>query len=261
VLSSQLGTATRIAVLRRSAPDNSPRVSTLVAAELPILAVEATLAAITSFTLVVPLGLPWWLPLAAITVVVGISLALSKLGRTRARWLHEGLTVMRSLHGRSRLVGFVLVAVAAQILRNWLLLHAVGVDASLFDAVAVLIAVVTLGQLPFGLSTGAAASVLILGPQGVTQAAAAGVLLTATGTVGALCFASWGALDATVGRHGVGTLALRLRGRNRWLRRPAAGSWAALAALPLNRRRSVERSYFGGLTHLQITRVLGLAAG
>jgi hypothetical protein len=260
VLSSQLGTAARIAALRRSAPERSPRVSTLVAAELPILAVEASLAAIFSFTLVVPLGLPWWLPLAATAVVAAVSVVLRRIGRTRALWLHQGLAVLRSLHGRSRLVGFVLVAVAAQIMRNWLVLHAVGFDASLFDAVAVLIAVVSLGQLPFGLSTGAAASVLILGPQGVSLAAAAGVLLTATGTVGALGFAAWGVLDAAVDEHRLGALALRVRGRNRWLRRPAAGSWAALAALPLQRRRSVERSYFGGLTHLQITRVLGLAA-
>ena len=46
--------------------------------------------------------------------------------------------------GGSLLIGFVLVAVFAQIFRNWMLLHAVGVDASLFDAIAVLIAVVTL---------------------------------------------------------------------------------------------------------------------
>ena len=49
-------------------------------------------------------------------------------------------------------------ALFAQVARNWLLLHAVGVDASVFDAIAVLIAVVSLGQLPFGLSVGAAAS-------------------------------------------------------------------------------------------------------
>ncbi|MGI8801403.1 MAG: hypothetical protein ACR2KV_04410 [Solirubrobacteraceae bacterium] len=36
----------------------------------------------------------------------------------------------------------------AQVFRNWLLLHAVGVHASLLDAVAVLIAVSTLSQLP-----------------------------------------------------------------------------------------------------------------
>lgn len=59
--------------------------------------------------------------------------------------------------------------VFAQILRNWLLLHAVGVDASVFDATAVLIAVVTLGQLPVGPSVGAAAAVLILGSDGSPQ--------------------------------------------------------------------------------------------
>ena len=73
--------------------------------------------------------------------------------------------MLRSQKGSVRLVGFVLIAVFAQIARNWLLLHAVGVDASLFDAIAVLIAVVSLGQLPFGLSVGAAAAVLILGPR------------------------------------------------------------------------------------------------
>jgi uncharacterized membrane protein YbhN (UPF0104 family) len=56
--------------------------------------------------------------------------------------------------------------VVAQILRNWILLRAVGVDASLLDATAVLIAVVTLGQLPVGPTVGAAAAVLILGHDG-----------------------------------------------------------------------------------------------
>lgn len=93
------------------------------------------------------------------------------------------------------MVGFVLVAVFAQILRNWLLLHAVGIDASLFDATAVLIAVVTLGQLPVGPTVGAAAAVLILGSQGLAAAAAAGLLLTVTGTLGGLCFAAWAGAD------------------------------------------------------------------
>jgi hypothetical protein len=69
------------------------------------------------------------------------------------------------------------------------------VDASLFDAIAVLIAVVTLGQLPVGPSVGAAAAVLILGGDGVAAAAAAGLMLTATGTLGGLCFAAWAGAD------------------------------------------------------------------
>ena len=103
--------------------------------------------------------------------------------------------MLRSLRGGGRVVGFVLIAVFAQIFRNWLLLHAVGVDASLFDAIAVLIAVVTLGQLPVGPTVGAAAAVLILGSDGVAAAAAAGVLLTVTGTLGGLCFAAWAGAD------------------------------------------------------------------
>jgi hypothetical protein len=103
--------------------------------------------------------------------------------------------VLRSLGHGSRLIGFVLVAVFAQIFRNWILLRAVGVDASFFDAIAVLIAVVTLSQLPVGPSVGAAAAVLKLGQEGVAATAAAGLLLTATGTAGGLCFAAWAGAD------------------------------------------------------------------
>jgi hypothetical protein len=71
----------------------------------------------------------------------------------------------------------------------------VGVDASFSDAIAVLIAVVTPGQLPVGPSVGAAAAVLILGRDGVAAAAGAGVLMTVTGTVGGLCFAAWAGAD------------------------------------------------------------------
>jgi hypothetical protein len=195
VLNSQLGVAARIAALRRSSPDACPNVSTLVAAEFPILAVEGTLAALTSFTLVGPLGLPWWLPLVALAVIAGTSAGLRHLALRKGRELWRGLAVLRSLREGSRVVVFVLVAVFAQIFRNWLLLRAVGVDASFFDAIAVLIAVVTLGQLPIGPSVGAAAAVLILGHDGVAAAAAAGVLLTVTGTAGGLAFAGWAGAD------------------------------------------------------------------
>jgi uncharacterized membrane protein YbhN (UPF0104 family) len=195
VINGQLGVAARIAALRRSSPAISPQVPTLIAAEFPILAVEATLAALASVTLVAPLGLPWWLPIVALIVLVLASAGLRHLALRKGRELWSGLAVLRSLQGGSRVIGLVLVAVFAQIFRNWLLLHAVGVDASFFDAIAVLIAVATLGQLPVGPSVGAAAAVLILGSDGVAAAAAAGVLMTVTGTIGGLCFAAWAGAD------------------------------------------------------------------
>jgi uncharacterized membrane protein YbhN (UPF0104 family) len=195
VINTQLGVAARIAALRRSSPSVSPQVPTLIAAEFPILAIEGMLAALASFTLIAPLGLPWWLPLVILAVVGAASAGLRHLALRKGRELWRGLAVLRSLRGGGRVFAFMLVAVFAQIFRNWLLLHAVGVDASFFDAIAVLIAVVSLAQLPVGPSVGAAAAVLILGSDGVAAAAAAGVLMTVTGTVGGLCFLGWAGAD------------------------------------------------------------------
>src|SRR3954447_22869325 len=187
LVNAQLGTAARIAALRRSAPDESPTVAPLLTAEVPIMVVEGLLA---------PIGLPWWAPLVVLAVALGISSGLRSLARGTGRGLRRGLNVMRSLNGSAWIVGLILVATFAQIARNWLVLHAVGVhDASVFDATAVLIAQVTLAQLPLGPTTGAASTVLILGPHGVAAVAAAGGLLTVTGTVGGGLFALWAVQD------------------------------------------------------------------
>jgi hypothetical protein len=135
----------------------------LIAALVPILTIEGVLAALTSFTL----GLPWWLPLVLLAIAVAL---VSGLGTLANRWregLWSGLAVLRSARGGVGVVALVLVAVFAQIARNWLMLHAVG----------------------------AAAVVVILGANGVALAAAAGVLLTATGTAGAIAYAAWAGSD------------------------------------------------------------------
>ena len=200
LVNAQLGTAARIAALRRSAPEESPRVAPLLTAEVPIMVVEGMLAAIASVTLIAPLGLPWWGPIGFLAVALLVSSGLRSLARGTGRGLRRGLHVMRSLNGSATIIALILVATFAQIGRNWLVLHGVGVDVSVFDATAVLIAQVTLAQLPLGPSTGAASTVLILGPHGVAAVAAAGVLLTVTGTVGGGLFALWALQDRL--RHG-----------------------------------------------------------
>jgi uncharacterized membrane protein YbhN (UPF0104 family) len=203
ILNGSLGLAARIASLRRAAPQTSPQVPALLAAEIPIISVEIALVAIFSFTLVGPLGVPWWVPVAAIAVTSAAVIGLRRLSERRRRGLWSGLAVMRS--GRGRMIGLVLVAICAQIARNWLMLRAIGVQVSVLDAIALLIAMFTLGQLPVGPSLGAAAAVLILGAHGVAATAAAGVLLTVTGTAGSLCYASWAGADRLLaGRLSVG---------------------------------------------------------
>src|SRR4029079_2608508 len=143
------------------------------------------------FTLLGPLGLPWWSAVLCLAVSLAAVGGLSILSRRRTTGLWSGLEILRSINGRTRIIGLVLIAVFAQIARNWLALHAIGVDASVSDAIAVLIALVTLSQLPLGPSVGAVAVVVILGSNGVALAAAAGILLSATGLVGTLCFGGW----------------------------------------------------------------------
>ena len=172
-----------------------PRTSVLVAAELPIVVVEVSLAALTSFTLVGPLGVPWWVPLLCLAFGLAVIAGLTRVARDRREGFWKGFAVMRGLQGRSSIIGLVVFAVCAQIARNWLVLQGIGVDASVLDATALLIGVAVIGLLPVGPSLGAAAAVVILGANGVAATAAAGALLTATGALGAVCFASWALAD------------------------------------------------------------------
>ena len=72
LVNGSVGMAARIASLRRVAPQTAPRVPALLAAEVPIITVEVALAAIFSFTLIAPLGVPWWVPVIAVAITGGV---------------------------------------------------------------------------------------------------------------------------------------------------------------------------------------------
>ncbi len=190
IINGSVGMAVRIGSLRRAAPQQTPRAPALVAAEVPIITVELALVAIFSFTLIAPLGVPLWVPAIIIAVVAGLTAGLRRVSGRYRTGLGAGLAVLR-MRSRGRLIFFAVLAVCMQVLRNWLMLRAVGVDVSMFDAMALLIVIFTVGQLPIGPSTGPAATVLILGAHGVAATAAAGVLVTLTGIIGSLVFAAW----------------------------------------------------------------------
>jgi hypothetical protein len=197
IVNGSVGMAVRIASLRRAAPQTTPRAPALVAAEVPIITVELALVAIFSFTLVAPLGVPLWVPAIIIALMAGLVVVLRHVSDRHRTGLGAGLAVLR-MESRGRLITFALLAVCAQVLRNWLMLHAIGLDVSIFDSMALMIVMFTVGQLPIGPSTGPAATVLILGAHGVAAAAAAGVLVTLTGIIGSLIFAMWAISDRIV---------------------------------------------------------------
>jgi uncharacterized membrane protein YbhN (UPF0104 family) len=195
IINGELGFAMRIAALRRGAPKTTPKTVALAATEIPIVLTEVTLVALFSFTLVAPLGWPWWTPIVAFAVILGVVSGLARLARKHPRGWWQGLNALNEGRTRIRVFIFVVLAVCAQIARNWLMLRASGIHASVLDATAVLIAVAILGTLPVGPGVGAGAMVLILGASGVAGVSAAGVLLTATGTLGALAYAGWAIAD------------------------------------------------------------------
>jgi uncharacterized membrane protein YbhN (UPF0104 family) len=192
---SNFGLGVRIAALRRSAPDHSPPPSVLIAAELPIVVIEIALAALLSFTLIGPLGVPWWVPVIALAVAVSLIGGVGRFIRDRREGFWQGLDVLRGLSSRNVIIALVMLATGAQVARNIVVLHGLGVDISVSDSIALLIASAAIGLLPVGPTLGAATAVLILGSNGVAVVAAAGALLTATGAVGALCFAGWALVD------------------------------------------------------------------
>ena len=195
IVNGELGFALRIAALKRGAPTETPRTLALAATEIPIVVTEVSLAALFSFTLVAPLGLPWWTPLVSFGAILAAMAALARLSRRHPSGWWQGLSALSDLRARARVATFVALAVTAQIARNWMMLRASGVHASLFDATAVLIALAALGVLPIGPGVGATAMVLILGANGVADVSAAGVLLTATGALGALAYGGWALTD------------------------------------------------------------------
>ncbi len=195
LVNGPLGVATRITALRRSAPAEAPAPSVLVAAEMPVVLIEVGLAALMSFTLIGPLGLPWWVPLICLGAAFGGMAAAAHFTRGRRDGFWNGLAVLRGLGSRRRIVALVILTVVIQILRNWLVLHGIGVDASVLDSTALLIGMAAVGLVPVGPTLGTATAVLILGANGVAATAAAGTLLTATAAVGAVCFAAWALLD------------------------------------------------------------------
>jgi uncharacterized membrane protein YbhN (UPF0104 family) len=200
IVNGSVGMAVRIASVRRTAPQTTPGAPALVAAEVPIITVELLLVAIFSFTLVSPLGIPLWVPAIIILLMAALAAMLRRVSERHRTGLGAGLAVLR-MQSRGRLIIFTLLAVCAQVLRNWLMLRAIGVHVSIFDSMALLIVMFTVGQLPIGPSTGPAAAVLILGAHGVAATAAAGVLVTLTGIIGSLLFAVWATTDRIVNRR------------------------------------------------------------
>jgi uncharacterized membrane protein YbhN (UPF0104 family) len=190
VISGSLGTAVRIWALRRKGGANVPSAPALVAAEVPVLSIQLILTGFMAFSLSGPLGAPWWTAPAVLAVAIAVLLTLVRAGRR-----FRGLAALRDGRACWRMLAMVVVVAACETARNLILLRAVGLPADAFDAIALLVGAGAVGVLPIGPGSTAGAAMLIFGASGVGPAAAAGLLLTATGFAADLAYAGWGLGD------------------------------------------------------------------
>ena len=190
VISGSIGAAVRIWALRRKGGADVPSAPALVAAEVPVVAIQLIVTAVMTCSLSGPLRTPWWTAPAILVFAVAVLLVLVRASR---RW--SGLAALRDARARWRMAAMVVVVAACETARNLVLLRAVGLPASTLDAMALLVGAGIVGVLPIGPGSTAGAAMLIFGASGVGPAAAAGVLLTATGFAADLAYAGWGLAD------------------------------------------------------------------
>ena len=76
---------------------------------------EVSLTALLWFTLVAPLGLPWWTPLVAFGAILGAIAALARLARRHPSGWWQGLTALSEPQACARVAMFVALAATTQI--------------------------------------------------------------------------------------------------------------------------------------------------
>jgi hypothetical protein len=188
----------RIALLRRLAPCQVPHPGHVAVADLPILLIEVAVGAVL-------LGLAGelWAPPAAVAALL---VARAVAGRKATR----GLAVLADARRRAALTAIVALIVGCGLVRIWVALSIVHLDASPAEVAIAFAMLGAFGLLPLGPSAPPGALIVLTGGAG---ALAAGVVLSATSITAVLVYAGLFALKETIRPPAGGT---RLRRTNRF---------------------------------------------
>jgi uncharacterized membrane protein YbhN (UPF0104 family) len=189
-IQGELSLPARVAALRRSEPDRAPTAVQTAMVDAPLALVElAWLFALAAF----------WRPellLGTVVIVIALPLVARRVAPRRpAGSALRGLMVAsdRAALGRLAVVMGAVVLVSAA--RIWLILVAFDLPVDVASVAKVIAAVTVIGTLPFGLSTGPAATIASLssGQAALTTdgvAISAGLAISATSVLGVLAYAA-----------------------------------------------------------------------
>jgi hypothetical protein len=163
----------------------------LLAAEIPVLLVEAFIMAVVVSVAVLFLGWPWWIML----IIPAVALAVAGVIRfVHGRWGHtaigRGLSALTCPRLTGKLVLIGLLVLAVQIVRTYLAMRAVGIELGVDEAALAFVCVAGLGTLPLGPSAAPTVSLALFSSgSGTVAAAAGGLALTATAAIAAVVYA------------------------------------------------------------------------
>ncbi len=168
------GQAARIAVLRRQDPAAVPPAMQMLVADAPAFVIEATLLLSIALVALVAGGSDWWLPAAGLAACAACLWGLRHIA-SRGRPGH-GLAVLRDRGRMCRLTGQLGALLALQLIRNALLLEALGLTGGVRRAALLLVAMSVAGALPSGALGAPAGAFAVVASGGGAAAASLAVL-------------------------------------------------------------------------------------
>ncbi len=167
-------------ILRKMEGERAAYLLKLLTIDLATSVIEAFLAGALVIFAAFQVSLQWWLPVVLLAGASGLLLiAIVAWRRYPEHPVVEGVSVLMRPRYRGEVLILLVFVFAAQIVRTWISLKAVGVPLDLGDALLVFVLTGVLGALPSGVTAApTAASLIVVGSRGVGRAAASGILVT-----------------------------------------------------------------------------------
>jgi hypothetical protein len=182
--------AVRWWLLRKMEGERAAYMLKLVTVDLATAVIEGFLAGVLVIFAAFQVALQWWIPVLLLAGASGsLLVAIVAWRRHPEHPVVQGFSVLMRPRYRWAVLALLIVVFAAQIVRTWLSLRAVGLPLDLGDAMLVFVLTGVLGALPSGVTAApTVASLIVVGSRGVGRAAGSGILVTGSLVVATLVY-------------------------------------------------------------------------
>jgi hypothetical protein len=191
LINHYISSIVRAALLRRLDRERSPTIPQMIMVDTSTTLIEGLVVGVLVVVSASALKLAWWIPvLIVLACVAGLAVALVARRRFAHYQLLRGLDVLAHSRQRTIVVALMVIVIATQVGRTYIVLNSVGLSPSLLQAVATFVAAGLLSSLFAGPGAGAAGGPLIVfGHNSLAASTAAGLELSITALLAGLLYA------------------------------------------------------------------------